>query len=584
MSLGVPNEHGNNCTTDETSTTNTNESNTPPGNERVDSQLGLLRSVGEVVVTSGVVVPSASVAHLNDTTVEVGRTSVQLVAVTNVFVGVVDLTTSDLVLGQAAVSRSDRIAPHGGLIDVGKALHNLTRQEGLLVKRGRVVTTTLVTLQDDKVVTISLVSTLTSSIGLVEVATSPLEVNVVTLVDLQVVGSEVVLSGGVALNDVTTTTTDRQVDDTARERQVSRAGQDAEDVRSVLEGTTVLVGVESQSVVPVTDNNNGVLLDRGVLVVVTGINHVGVTLNVLPSIVVTRRNVVTETEDAVLTLISRGQSGDDPTVDVGHTRARVTQMVVSVPFSGDAVRSSNTPSRVFVPSTTSSQTVNLVVPVGNRAQVTRLNVLRLSLVVVATSNVGSDDGNVLPWGRVPVRIVVTLLGAFVARTSTVVVLTSVGSRTVGVQVTTADAISGEETVVAVTSRAVDVELVALVHTVQVLSVGVLVIASVIQGDTLVNNTVAEIRTAHVLQNKVAINVVVTGTATVLGGPFNLKDGSVVISHSLTPAITTSGIVLGIHKSVLSNSISGRSIESVVRHSRRVTIDVGHSAGQEQTDD
>lgn len=355
-------------------------------------------------------------------------------------------------------------------------------------------------------------------------------------------------------------------------------------MRSVLEGTTVLVGVESQGVVPVTNDDNRVLLDRGVLVVVTSIDHVVVALNVLPSVVVTRRDVVTETEDAVLTLISRGQSGDDPTVDVGHTRARVTQMVVSVPLSGDAVRSSNTPSRVLVPSTTSSQAVDLVVPVRDRAQVTGLNVLRLSLVVVATSNVGSDDGNILPWGRVPVRIVVTLLRAFVTRTSTVAVLTSVGSRTVGVQVTTADAISSEETVVAATSRAVHVELVSLVHTVQVLSVGVLVIASVIQGDALVNNTVAEFSTAHVLQNKVAINVVVTSTATVLGGPFNLKDGSVVVSQSLTPAIATSGIVLGVHKSVLCNSISGRSIESVVRHSRVVTIDVGQSAGQEQTDD
>lgn len=584
MSLSVPNKDGNNSTTDETSTTNTNESNTPPGNERVDSQLGLLRSVGEVVVTSGVVVPSASVGHLNDTTVEVSRTSVQLVAVTNVLVGVVDLTTSDLFLSQAAVSGVDGVTPHGGLINVSKALHDLTRQEGLIVKRGRVVTTTLVTLQDDEVVTISLVSTFTSSTTLVEIATSPLEVNVVTLVDLQVVGSKVVLSGGVALNDVTTTTTDVQVDDTAREGQISRAGQDAEDVRSVLEGTTVLVGVESQGVVPVTNDDNRVLLDRGVLVVVTGIDHVVVALNVLPSIVVTRRDVVTETEDAVLTLISRGQSGDDPTVDVGHTRARVTQMVVSVPLSGDAVRSSNTPSRVLVPSTTSSQAVDLVVPVRDRAQVTGLNVLRLGLVVVATSNVGSDDGNILPWGRVPVRIVVTLLRAFVTRTSTVAVLTSVGSRTVGVQVTTADAISSEETVVAATSRAVHVELVCLVHTVQVLSVGVLVIASVVQGDTLVNNTVAEFSTAHVLQNKVAINVVVTSTATVLGGPFNLKDGSVVVSQSLTPAIATSGIVLGVHKSVLCNSISGRSIESVVRHSRVVTVDVGQSAGQEQTDD
>lgn len=120
------------------------------------------------------------------------------------------------------------------------------------------------------------------------------------------------------------------------------------------------------------------------------------------------------------------------------------------------------------------------------------------------------------------------------------------------------------------------------HTVQVLSVGILVVASLIRRDTLVNNTVAEFSTAHVLQNKVAINVVVTSTATVLGSPFDLKDGSVVVSQSLTPAITTSGIVLGIHKSVLSNSVSRRSIESVVRASRVVTIDVGHSAGQEQT--
>lgn len=458
MRLGVPDKDGNDGTTDETSTTNSNESNTPPRNERVDSDLSLLRSVGKVVVTGGIVVPSASGRHLNDTSVKVGRASVQLVAVTNVLVGIVDLTTSDLLLGQAAVGRVDSLAPNLGLTDVSEIFHNVNGQEGLSIKSSGVVTTTLVTSQDNKVVTISLVSTLTGSTTLVEVATSPLEVDVVTLVDLQVIGGKVVLDRGVALNDVTTATTDVQVDDTTRERQTRRTRQDAEDVRSVFEGTTVLVGVESQGVVPFTDNDDGVLLYGGVLVVVTGINHVLATFNVLPSIVVTRRNVVTDTEDAVLTFFGGGQRGDDPTVDVGHTRARVTQMVVSVPLGGNALRSSNTPSRVFVPSTASSQAVNLVVVVGDRAQVAGLDVLRLSLVETATSNVGSDDGNILPWGRVPVRIVVTLLRAFVTRTSTVVVLTSVGSRTVGVQVTTADAISGEETVVTATSRAVRVEL------------------------------------------------------------------------------------------------------------------------------
>jgi hypothetical protein len=562
VSLGPPDEQGDNSTTDKAGTTNGNKCNTPPGNQGVDGDLSLLRSVGEVVVTGGVVVPSASVGHLNDTSVKVGRTSVQLVAVANIFV-LIDLAAGDLFLGQAAVVGVEGIAPHLGLTDVSKVLHSLDRQEGLLIESSGVVATALIASQDDKVVTISLVGTLTGSVGLVEVATSPLEVHVVTLVDLQVVGSKVVLDSGVALHNVTTTTTHVQVDDTTAERQVGRTRQDAEDVRSVLEGTTVLVGVEGQGVVKITNDDDRVVLDGRALVVVARIDHVLATLDVSPSIVVTRRDVVTETEDAVLTLFRRGQSGDDPAVDVGHARARVTQMVVSVPLGGDAVGSSNAPSGVLVPSAASSQTVDGVVVVGDRAQVAGLDVLRLGLVEVAASNVRGDDGNVLPWGRVPVGVVVTLFRALVARSRAVVVLTRVGGRTVGVQVTTADAISSEETVVAATSRAVHVELVALVHAVVELSVGVRLVTSVVQGDALVLDTVTEVRTAHVLQYKVAVNVVVTSTATVLSSPFDLKDGSVVVSQSLTPAITTSGIVLGIHKSVLSNSISGWGIESVV---------------------
>jgi hypothetical protein len=398
---------------------------------------------------------------------------------------------------------------------------------------------------------------------LIEVTTSPLEVNKVSLINLQVVGSKVVFNSRIGLDDVTTTTTNTQVDNTTSKGNGSRTRENSNYVRAVLEGTAVLVGVKSQGVVVLANRNDRVLLDGGSLVIEARVDHLVIGINVLPCVVVTGRDVVAQTEDTVLTFFSRRQRGDDPTVDVGHTRARVTQMVVSVPLSGEAVGSRQVPSRVFSPNTIISSAANRVVVLRNRTQVTGFNVLRLRFVVIAASNVRGNNSNILPWGRVPVRIVITLFRAFKARSSTVVILTSVGSRTVGVQVTTEDAIGSKKTVVSAAKSAVAVELVGFVHTVHVFAVSIFLVTSLSLRDSLVSNTITYFSTTHVLQDVVAINIVVATTATVLRSPFDLKNRSVVESQSLTPAITTSGIVLGVHKSVLGNSVSRRGIESVV---------------------
>jgi hypothetical protein len=92
----------------------------------------------------------------------------------------------------------------------------------------------------DNVRSVSSVSSLTSVTSGVSIATSPLEVDVVADLDVQVGGYEIVLSGGVSLDDVSTLALNVQVEDVSEVANSIRTRLDVEDVRTVLESTTEL--------------------------------------------------------------------------------------------------------------------------------------------------------------------------------------------------------------------------------------------------------------------------------------------------------------------------------------------------------
>jgi hypothetical protein len=239
----------------------------------------------------------------------------------------------------------------------------------------------------------------------------------------------------------------------------------------------------------------------------------------------------------------------------------VSEMVVTTPWSLLALRLADSPRGLGNPIAIGAGTVGLIVGLqlsirGSIAEVLGLDVLALLLVVVAVVLVVGEDNDVLPWGGVPVGVVVTFLCALEPEAVSVGVLASVHGRGTGLLS------SNPEALVAVTSGAHEVVLIGFVHS--VLELAVEVALNVIQslvvivrrsgvgvgGDGVCGGTVTDdlslvraftVIRAHVLQDEVALGVGVT--AGVLSGPFNSKDGSFVVGQRRTPAIPSTGIVL-----------------------------------------
>jgi len=273
-------------------------------------------------------------------------------------------------------------------------------------------------------------------------------------------------------------------------------------------------------------------------------------------------------------------------------------VVITSEGSRSAVRSGDSPGRDDDPLVASqlasglvvlrsTETVDLgdvgqVVPVkveggsgGGNAHTAGSNVLRETSVVVATLGDGTrgKDSDILPWGWVPVRIVVTLLIALKTTTSSTVVLTSVDGRLTDVLV------GDEQTLVTLAGVTVAEVRGRLVIAILELLDGVE--RQDVVGRSIISGTVTEPRSAHVLHDHLAINVGVLGTATVLGSPLDLEQRSGVVGHQRTPTITSLIVVLGIEKTSLVVLITA---VAIVRTTRVVHVDVRHSGGQQTTHD
>ena len=102
------------------------------------------------------------------------------------------------------------------------------------------------------------------------------------------------------------------------------------------------------------------------------------------------------------------------------TTNAISQVVVTVHGSLEALRLANTPGGLRHPLAIATDAVGVVVGgltttvESAIAVVLGLDVLALRLIVAALALVVGEDGNVLPWGRVPVGVVVTFLAALKA--------------------------------------------------------------------------------------------------------------------------------------------------------------------------
>jgi hypothetical protein len=222
-------------------------------------------------------------------------------------------------------------------------------------------------------------------------------------------------------------------------------------------------------------SDDGVFLDGGVLSVGGPVNESSVG-SVTVGTQISSGDVVSHTEDAVavvgLNASFVGRSGEGDVEGVGKATGTVTQMVFSGPGSLHAEGSSDSPWLLNVPGSTVGGARNGVVVDGGSTSLgsaitLSLDVLGLRLVELAVGVRGSQDGNISPGSGSPVGIVISLFGAFVAVSVTVVVLTGEdGTGFSSVQVSLSFTISNEETHVTVSVLAVLVVLVGFVHSVE----------------------------------------------------------------------------------------------------------------------
>jgi hypothetical protein len=336
-------------------------------------------------------------------------------------------------------------------------------------------------------------------------------------------------------------------------------------------------------------SDDGVFLDGRVLSVGSPVNESSVG-SVTVGAQISSGDVVSHTEDAVavvsLDASFVGRSGEGDVEGVSETSGTVTQVVFSGPGSLHAERSGNTPWLLDTPGSTVGSARNWVVVDGGSTSLgsaitLSLNVLGLGLVELAIGVRGSQDGNISPGSGSPIGIVISLFGAFVSVSVSVVVLTGEdGSGFSSIQVSLLLTISNEETHVTVSVLAVLVVLVRFVHSIEQISISidlgrrVGIIVDGIGSGTISNegHGVSVRRRAHVLEDEVANHSGVV-TTSVLVGPFDSQERSFVEGHRGTNAITSLSVVLGVEQSVSIVSVGVSLVQSVIGTTRAVHVKV-----------
>jgi len=96
----------------------------------------------------------------------------------------------------------------------------------------------------DDVRTVSLVGSFSSITSRVSITSGPLEVDIVSYSNIQLLWGKVVFGGRISLHDISSLSSDVQVPNscTGRNRS-SRSALDVEDIRTILEGSSELGGV-----------------------------------------------------------------------------------------------------------------------------------------------------------------------------------------------------------------------------------------------------------------------------------------------------------------------------------------------------
>jgi len=189
------------------------------------------------------------------------------------------------------------------------------------------------------------------SVG-VSVASSPLEVDVISLSSSEEGWDKVVLGGGVSLDDVSSLSSDVQVENSLEEGDGGRSWSDVEDVRSVLEGSSELSGIDGHGHVQTILSLGGILGDGRVGSISGPINESSIW-SVSSRSSIGGGNVVSQSENAVAVIVADAtllsSEGDGPVEAGGESIDAVSEVVISGPSGLDTDGSGNIPWRNLNP-------------------------------------------------------------------------------------------------------------------------------------------------------------------------------------------------------------------------------------------
>jgi hypothetical protein len=265
-----------------------------------------------------------------------------------------------------------------------------------------------------------------------------LEVDVISNSGVQVLWDKVVFSGWVGLDDVSSLSSNIQVEDSGQSGNSIGSLGDSEDVRSVFEGSSELGGIlskgEFKKGIFVDD---GVLLDWGGISIELRINESRSWVRHIIESVFSGGNVVSNSESAAASCIRFGavfSRGNGPVVVVGKSwiLLSISEVVFSGPWGLDAFGSRDSPGWLFFPGVSGGGTGGFIVWSGMdvgvgwvNAEVLGLDVLGFAGVKVAPVCVVGQDYNVFPRRWVPIRIVISFFWAFISVSVSVIVLSGV---------------------------------------------------------------------------------------------------------------------------------------------------------------
>jgi hypothetical protein len=208
--FGIEHQTSNSSRSNEESSSGRYDTDGPVGEERNDVELSLLISVREVVVSGRHVVEVSSLVELDQTSIEVLAGRVELHAVLNVLFYVVLVV---VVLGQEFfVGKAIGLSEHGHVQSEFLGLEHSSVFGDPLVGGG---VRSSVILDLDDVGSVGLIGTFSGVSGGVSVASSPLEVDIISNTSIQQSGGEVVFGGGISLDDVSSLSSNVDVEDTS---------------------------------------------------------------------------------------------------------------------------------------------------------------------------------------------------------------------------------------------------------------------------------------------------------------------------------------------------------------------------------